>query len=509
MAAEDSLDFHIVPSAPQTVLEQDEAATSDTKDHHHKPFVELEMEGEAVPTEELPRKKRFGLWLNSAKHKTMALVYNLYHTYPTQYPHFSASPIWMMGSCYPAEPVTQSDQVSGEEMYYHPHFLDDFRSLLWFSYRRDFPCIEQSTLTTDTGWGCMLRTAQMMLSRVLLCKMLVLEHHTPVGSAYPLRSSLTHELKVLRLFADEPHAPFSVHNMVKRHLRLQKLSGEAQITDWFAPASIAIVLRQLLKAHCPTRLCMYIARDGVIYKDQVCALMHTSFASQNKVENIAASSSPNTTFPFPQSPPIPQSTQITPAPVIQNEAQLQPSAVSLPSPPNSPPIPAEMIRKEDPSSVPCFILAPVRLGISVVNEVYIDGLKALLRLPQSVGFLGGRPKQSLYFVGFQDEQLAFLDPHIVQQAIEASAAPETYHCQYPQLMPFKDIDPSLAIGFYCHSFEDFECLNAVLQEIQASKNCIISVEDVHPAYLDHDENDEEEQVLPEDEEVWSTIFGGS
>lgn len=187
---EDSLDFHIVPSAPQTVLEQDEAATSDTKDHHHKPFVELEMEGEAVPTEELPRKKRFGLWLNSAKHKTMALVYNLYHTCaktlfsltifstvstdPTQYPHFSASPIWMMGSCYPAEPVTQSDQVSGEEMYYHPHFLDDFRSLLWFSYRRDFPCIEQSTLTTDTGWGCMLRTAQMMLSRVLLCKMLVL-----------------------------------------------------------------------------------------------------------------------------------------------------------------------------------------------------------------------------------------------------------------------------------------------------------------------------------------------
>lgn len=171
--------------------------------------------------------------------------------------------------------------------------------------------------------------------------------------------------------------------MVKRHLRLQKLSGEAQITDWFAPASIAIVLRskssfidklsmhrQLLKAHCPTRLCMYIARDGVIYKDQVCALMHTSFASQNKVENIAASSSPNTTFPFPQSPPIPQSTQITPAPVIQNEAQLQPSAVSLPSPPNSPPIPAEMIRKEDPSSVPCFILAPVRLGISVVNEVF-------------------------------------------------------------------------------------------------------------------------------------------
>ena len=79
----------------------------------------------------------------------------------------------------------------------------------------------------------------------------------------------------------------------------------------------------------------------------------------------------------------------------------------------------EFLRKdsvgEDLTWTPVLVLVPVRLGSeSRLNPLYGTCIQALLADPTCIGIIGGRPKHSLYFVGFQDENLIHLDPHLVQ-----------------------------------------------------------------------------------------------
>lgn len=117
---------------------------------------------------------------------------------------------------------------------------------------------------------------------------------------------------------------------------------------------------------------------------------------------------------------------------------------------------------------PTLILIPLRLGTDKLNPIYIPSLKALLSTENCVGIIGGRPRHSLYFVGFQDDSLIHLDPHLVQDNVNVfrhNFSVDSFHCQTPRKMNVHKMDPSCCFGFFCPTEQSFEGWCEIVKEL--------------------------------------------
>lgn len=107
-------------------------------------------------------------------------ILNFSFQVPTEYPLFSDSPIILLGQSFQYTPKKNyiqdqfsndkqfvSNESSNNPLFSFPGMLEAFYSLIWFSYRKDYPPLEPSHFTTDIGWGCMLRTGQMLVAKAL------------------------------------------------------------------------------------------------------------------------------------------------------------------------------------------------------------------------------------------------------------------------------------------------------------------------------------------------------
>lgn len=60
--------------------------------------------------------------------------------------------VWMLGRRYPVV---------------DPAFVKEVRKIIWCTYRTGFEAINGAGLTSDSGWGCMIRTGQMVVAEGL------------------------------------------------------------------------------------------------------------------------------------------------------------------------------------------------------------------------------------------------------------------------------------------------------------------------------------------------------
>ena len=73
----------------------------------------------------------------------------------------ASAPVFFLGEAYRGE----GEEPSTEAL---ARLIIDLQSRIWLTYRRGFAPIEGTSLTSDAGWGCMLRTGQMMLAQARL-----------------------------------------------------------------------------------------------------------------------------------------------------------------------------------------------------------------------------------------------------------------------------------------------------------------------------------------------------
>lgn len=115
------------------------------------------------------------------------------------------------------------------------------QSRLWCTYRRGFVAIGNTQLTTDKGWGCMLRCGQMVLAEALT------ELHLGRDWQWSEETRDATYLKIVNRFEDNKQAPFSLHQIAL----MGDSSEEKRIGEWFGPNTVA----QVLKYVHPSRLC--------------------------------------------------------------------------------------------------------------------------------------------------------------------------------------------------------------------------------------------------------------
>lgn len=87
-------------------------------------------------------------------------------------------------------------------------FKQDYYSRIWLTYRRQFVKIEGSQFTSDCGWGCMLRSGQMLLAQAFIVQYLGRDWRW-TGSQSD-KTDMIHRM-IIKWFLDEPESPFSIH----------------------------------------------------------------------------------------------------------------------------------------------------------------------------------------------------------------------------------------------------------------------------------------------------------
>ncbi|XP_058057851.1 cysteine protease ATG4D [Anopheles bellator] len=302
-------------------------------------------------------------------------------------------------------------------------FRRDFISRVWMTYRREFQTMDDSNYTSDCGWGCMIRSGQMLLAQGLMTHFLGRCWRWDVSMFNAYEENI--HRKVIRWFGDTSSktSPFSIHTLVA----LGKASGKKP-GDWYGPGAVAHLLRQAVRLAAQEIADL----DGInVYVAQDCAVYIQDIIDECTI------SAPSAGAPWQKK---------------ETQATLAESGKALKTPPGSEESVAAMHWKS------LILLVPLRLGTEKLNPIYNECLKAMLSLDYCIGIIGGRPKHSLYFVGYQEDKLIHLDPHYCQDMVDVNQenfAVASFHCKSPRKMKLSKMDPSCCIGFYCETKKDF------------------------------------------------------
>ncbi|XP_074888392.1 cysteine protease ATG4B isoform X3 [Buteo buteo] len=237
-----------------------------------------------------------------------------YDTLRFEYEDFpeTKEPVWILGRKYSV--FTEKEEI-----------LLDVTSRLWFTYRKNFPAIGGTGPTSDTGWGCMLRCGQMIFAQALVCRHLGRDWRWIKG-----KRQMDNYFNVLNAFIDKKDSYYSIHQIAQMGVGEGKSIGQ-----WYGPNTVAQVLKKLATFDTWSSLAVHIAMDNTVVMEEIRRLCQSN-------------------FPF---------AGAAACPAVESDVLY-----------NGYPEEAG-VRDRLSLWKPLVLLIPLRLGLTEINEAYIETLK--------------------------------------------------------------------------------------------------------------------------------------
>ncbi|VDL87396.1 unnamed protein product [Nippostrongylus brasiliensis] len=276
--------------------------------------------------------------------------------------------IVFLGKFYAAE---GSDTVVGLNFV---DFCRDYYTRLWITYRTGMPPLLDSEVTSDCGWGCMIRTTQMAFAQAIVTNRLgrgwryfgpkpklLRDESLPHIEGDPLYNS---QIDIIKLFEDMPSAPLGIHRLLEIFVNEY---DENPIGKWYTPSQVIFLFKSLM-------------------------ILHSRKALRTSASPLTCDLSL----------------------MLANDGRV---------------IVDDAERECHYWSKRLLLFIPLRLGTNVVNPIYTDHICQLLSQKTCLGLLGGRPDHSLYFIGYYDNHVIYLDPHVAQEYAPISMWEDLSSCK--------------------------------------------------------------------------------
>nr|CAI5869646.1 unnamed protein product [Callosobruchus analis] len=330
----------------------------------------------------------------------------------------TTEPVWILGKKYSAIQGTKfiklNRKTKSKDISDLNKIRQDIVSKIWLTYRKNFvPIGGGEGLTSDKGWGCMLRCGQMVLANALVTL------HLGRDWLWDPQTRDPTYLKILKKFQEMRPAPYSIHQIALMGASLGKSVGQ-----WFGPNTVAQVLKKLVVYDEWSRLAIHVALDNTIVISEIRELC----LQQTKLDGTNLSRS-----------------------------EWKPLLLIVP------------LRLGLTDINPIYI-SGLQKCFQFKQSLGVIGGKPNVALY----FIGCVGREVIYLDPHNTQKTGFVENKETEEQIEMDL---TYHCKYASRINMLKMDPSVAVCFFCKTEGDFNdlCLRIKLDLIEPEKEPMFEV----------------------------------
>ena len=146
-----------------------------------------------------------------------------------------------------------------------------------------------------------------------------------------------------------------------------------------------------------------------------------------------------------------------------------------------------------------LIFISVRIGLNSIEKEYYNSIKNLFNCKECIGFTGGKNYSASYFIGYDDKNMLYLDPHFSKNSIIPplnDSNIESYLDKSLFQLPFEKLQPAFTICFLFRDLNEFKDLYKFFNEYCIKDNPCFFVQDNESVFINYnEENDTTNDII--------------